>query len=414
MNILFLSDVYFPRVNGVSTSIATFRREFRAAGHRVWLVAPDYFAPSDDESEILRVPSRYLPMDPEDRMMRYNKALEHLPALRRLGVDVIHAQTPFVAHYLGRRLSRELNVPLVETYHTFFEEYFYHYLPIAPPFAMRKLARWFSRHQCNQLHGLVVPSRPMLDVLRHYGIATHAEIIPTGLEQEAFVPGDGAAFRVRHGIPPERPVLLFVGRVAHEKNIGFLLDVVNRVRHDMADVLLVIAGEGPARDSLQRRATALGLDGNVRFIGYLERKNELLGCYRSADLFVFASRTETQGLVLLEAMAQGVPLVSTAELGAKSVLCEGLGVNIASEEVDEFSEKVLALLADSERRQQLGQMGYFYARQWSAGAQANRMLEFYAKTIGGYRDAQGVPKSVLLPHHRQASAVVHSSKSLRG
>lgn len=377
MNILLISDVYFPRVNGVSTSIDTFRREYLAKGHKVWLIAPDYFSPSEDETHILRIPSHYLFVDPEDRIMRYGHALRHLPALRRENFDIIHIQTPFVAHYLGLRLSRELGIPRVETYHTHFEEYFYHYLPLLPRPLMRYLARGFARHQCNQLQGLVVPSRPMLDVLRHYGITTQAEIIPTGLEPDRFELGDGASFREKYAIPQSRPVMLFVGRVAHEKNIGFLLKITQRVRQDIADVLFVIAGEGPAQESLRAETRRLGLEDNVQFIGYLDRQTELRDCYRCADLFVFSSRTETQGLVLLEAMAQGVPLVSTAEMGAKSVLCEGFGVHIASEDVEEFAGKAIALLQDPEERQRLGAAGQTYARQWSAASLADRMLDFY-------------------------------------
>ncbi|BBL70411.1 glycosyltransferase [Methylogaea oryzae] len=396
MNILFVSDVFFPRVNGVSTSIDTFRREFLAQGHKVWLIAPDYFIPSEDENHILRVSSHYLFMDPEDRLMRYGHALRHLDQLRRENFDIIHIQTPFVAHYLGLRLSRELGIPRVETYHTHFEEYFYHYLPLLPRPVMRYLARWFARHQCNQLQGLIAPSRPMLDVLRHYGIPTPAEIVPTGLEPDRFELGDGDDFRAKHGIPAQRPVLLFVGRVAHEKNIGFLLKVTERVRQDIPDVLFVIAGEGPAQESLRSDTQRLGLEGHVQFIGYLDRNTELRDCYRCADLFVFSSRTETQGLVLLEAMAQAVPLVSTAEMGAKSVLSEGAGVHIASEDVEEFAGKAIALLRDPELRRALGEAGQAYARQWSAAGLAHRMLEFYRKTIAEAAH-RALPSATLAP-----------------
>ncbi|TAN53575.1 MAG: glycosyltransferase family 4 protein [Methylococcaceae bacterium] len=392
MNILLISDVYFPRINGVSTSIDTFRREFLAKGHKVWLIAPDYFIPSEDENHILRISSHYLIMDPEDRIMRYGHALRHLDELRRENFEIIHIQTPFVAHYLGLRLSKELGIPRVETYHTHFEEYFYHYIPLLPRPLMRYAARWFAHHQCNQLQGLVVPSRPMLDVLRHYGITTHAEVIPTGLEPDRFEFGDGASFRAKHDIAPTRPVMLFVGRVAHEKNIGFLLKVTERVRQDIPNVLFIIAGEGPAQESLRNETLRLGLEGNVLFIGYLDRHKELRDCYRCADLFVFSSRTETQGLVLLEAMAQGIPLVSTAELGARSVLCEGFGVHIASEEVDEFAGKAIALLRNPEERQRLAAAGHTYARQWSAASLAYRMLDFYQKTIAEFS------------HHAPASA----------
>jgi glycosyltransferase involved in cell wall biosynthesis len=381
MKILHVSDVYFTRINGVSTSIDTFRRELRARGHTVHLIAPDYYAPSDDESDILRVPARTLPMDPEDRLMRYDWAMQHLSRLHAEKYDLVHVQTPFVAHYLGLNLAKKMGIPCVETYHTFFEEYFYHYIPFLPKGWLKATARRISRKQGNSLDGMVIPSRPMLEVLRQYGVTTHAEVIPTGLQSSSFTPGDGAAFRGKYGISQDRPVMLFVGRVAHEKNIGFLLKVVRRVRQDVPDVLFVIAGEGPALAGLEADVGHMGLTENVMFIGYLDRHTELNNCYRAGDVFIFSSRTETQGLVLLEAMAQKVPVVSIAEMGTRDVLCEGQGVWIAREEVEDFAGKVMRLLADRQTRLALGEVGMEYAHQWSAGSMAEKMLQFYQGVV---------------------------------
>jgi glycosyltransferase involved in cell wall biosynthesis len=271
----------------------------------------------------------------------------------------------------------------VETYHTFFEEYLYHYIPLLPRKLLRFAAKRFSRHQGNSLDGMVVPSHPMLQVLRDYGITTPTEVIPTGIAPESFVAGDRAAFRQKYGIAQDRPMLLFVGRVAHEKNIDFLLKVADRVRHEIPDVLFVIAGEGPARESLASEVATLGLGENVMFLGYLNRNTELNSCYCSADIFIFASRTETQGLVLLEAMAQGVPVVSTAELGTRDVLKEGLGVWIAQEELGDFSGKVVNMLGDAQTRKDLGMSGCDYAHEWSASRQAQQMLLFYRSVLDG-------------------------------
>ncbi len=307
--------------------------------------------------------------------------MKHLDKLRREQYDIIHVQTPFVAHYWGTKLSRLLGIPCVETYHTFFEEYLHHYIPLLPRCLIRFTAKRFSRHQGNNLDGMVIPSHPMLEILRNYGITTHAVLIPTGIEPESFVPGDGSAFRKKFNIPRDRPVLLFVGRVAYEKNIGFLLGVLDRVKTDLSNVLFVIAGEGPARASLELVVKRRGLGENVRFIGYLNRHTELNNCYRAADIFIFSSRTETQGLVLLEAMAQGVPLVSTAELGTRDVLRDGTGVWIAQEDLTDFSAKVVKMMGDAKLRNDLGNMGRNYAHEWSASKQAARMLRFYDSVI---------------------------------
>ncbi len=375
-----ISDVYFPRVNGVSTSISVFRRELTRLGHEVTLIAPDYPG-AVPEPGILRIPSRYLFIDPEDRIMGVRPLLALTGQLRAAQYDLVHIQTPFLAHWLGVRLARRLGLPTVETYHTFFEEYLYCYVSWLPREWLRGLARRVTRSQCNAVDAVVVPSSAMGEVLRRYGVTTRAAVLPTGIELDQFQAGDGARFRARYGIAPDRPVLLYVGRVAYEKNIGFLLEVAARVRQQHPSVLLVVAGEGPARPALERQAQALGLAESVLFVGYLDRAGELQECYRAGDLFVFASRTETQGLVLLEAMALGVPVVSTAVMGTRDVVRDGAGAAVAEDAVEPFAALTSALLADPERRATLAAAARRYAEEWSAGALAERMAEFYTQLI---------------------------------
>jgi 1,2-diacylglycerol 3-alpha-glucosyltransferase len=219
MNILLISDVYFPRVNGVSTSVRTFTEQLQSLGHDVHLIAPDYGVATEDEAWITRVPARKIFFDPEDKLKKYSEVLRLLPVLQDKKFDLIHIHTPFVAHYAGLKLAKVLEIPVVETYHTFFEDYLHHYLPWIPKFAAKSLARRISRKQCNQVDAIVAPSQPMLDVLRNYGVDVQAEVIATGLQANSFSEADGEAFREKYGIPLQRPMLLYVGRVAHEKNI---------------------------------------------------------------------------------------------------------------------------------------------------------------------------------------------------
>ena len=381
MRILMISDVYFPRVNGVSTAIMILRRELQRKGHEITLIAPDYGVITPDEENIIRIPARRVWLDPEDRMMRPGKIDPWLAHLQASSFDLVHIHTPFVAHYAGLKLARTLGVPSVETYHTFFEEYLFHYVPLLPKFLMRYLARAFSRSQCAALDGLVVPSQPMLDALLRYGVETRAEVIPTGIELADFSGGDGHRFRAQHAIERTRPLLLFVGRIAHEKNIGFLLDALTHIKQTHPDVLLVLAGEGPASAALRRQAARLRLDAHVRFVGYLERSRELLDCYRAADVFVFSSRTETQGLVLLEAMALGVPVVGLAIMGTAEVLRHGRGAHIAQDDVRDFAGKVSALLGDSAARAALAQSAIAYVEAWTAPEMTLRLSRFYEHIV---------------------------------
>lgn len=385
LKVLFISDVYFPRINGVSTSINTFVKQMQGLGHEVHLIAPDYDLKTQDEANnkdwIRRIPARSIYFDPEDKLMKYGEAMKLLPVLEKEKYDIIHVHTPFVAHYLGLKLASALNIPCIETYHTFFEDYLHHYLPWIPKSLARGMARMISTRQCNAVKAIVAPSQPMLDVLRGYGVKVTAEVIPTGLQEHSFKDADGQAFRLKYGIALDRPMLLYVGRVAFEKNINFLLEMTKILIEKRPDVLLVVTGEGPAEASLHKLAKTLGLENNIKFIGYLDRSTELNACYESADVFVFASKSETQGLVLLEAMAQGTPVVAIAELGTASILIEGKGALIANDNTLEFAERVHQLLIYPEQRFELGRRAKTYAlEKWTAKLQAERMIHFY-KTL---------------------------------
>ena len=375
MRILMVSDVYFPRVNGVSTSIETFRRTLAAQGIEVRLVVPRY-GDEAEESGVFRVAGRPIPGDREDRLVGW-RAMQRAVLAAAQDCDLIHIQTPFIAHYAGLRAARKLGLPVVATYHTLFEEYLQHYAPFLPASWLKGQARAFSRRQCNALDAVVVPSTAMRQRLEAYGVTTPLHVLPTGIPLAQFARGDGPAFRARHGIPVGQPVALFVGRVAHEKNIGFLLEALLHARRLRPEVLLVVAGEGPAMADLQAQVRALGLHGAVRFIGYLDRQRELPDCYAAADVFVFASRTETQGLVLLEAMAAGLPVIALAEMGTIDILAPGRGAFCPPAEPKGFGEMLGHFLNRSEAWRHLAEEAPVYAREWSDTAMAARLAGLY-------------------------------------
>jgi 1,2-diacylglycerol 3-alpha-glucosyltransferase len=385
VRVLYISDVYFPRVNGVSTSIRTFRADLANEGVETHLVVPRYddAAPAlvSEEPQVLRVSAARVPGDPEDRRLRWGALSRALDALPRGDFDLVHIHTPFVAHYAGTRFARRAGIACVATYHTFFEEYLHHYLPILPRRAGRVLARSFTRSQCAQVQALIAPSEPMRAVLGEYGITTPIHVLPTGLAADRFRAGDGQAFRARAGVGAARPLVTYIGRVAHEKNIGFLVQVFVQVLAAVPEAVLVIAGEGPARESLRAQVAALGLAQHVHFAGYLDRDTELLDCYAAADAFVFASRTETQGLVLLEAMAQGAPVVSTAELGTRSILLPESGALVVAEEREAFAAAVVRVLREPGLREELASRGRAYARTWSSAVMARRLKGLYAQLL---------------------------------
>jgi len=412
VRVLFVSDVYFPRVNGVSTSIRTFREDLARCGVETLLVAPRYDGacagqrPCESEEEgVVRVPGRRVPGDPEDRRMSWRALTGRLEQLAGSALDLVHIHTPFIAHYAGVRFARRAGLPAVATYHTFFEEYLHHYLPVLPRRLGRLLARSFTRSQCAAVQALIAPSGEMRAVLLAYGVTTPIHVVPTGLPADRFRPGNAAGFRARAGIAPSRPLVTYIGRVAHEKNIGFLVQVFAEVLRSVPAALLVIAGEGPARESLRAQVAALGLASQVHFTGYLERDGALLDCYAAANVLVFASRTETQGLVLLEAMAQGTPVVSTAELGTRSVLLPASGALVVPEERQAFAAAVVRVLTDERLCAELSARGRAYARTWSSAAMAARLAQLYGELCAARRAAGPASAGDLtyLPAQRPSS-----------
>ena len=378
MNILMISDVYFPRINGVSTSIQTFRDGLAEENINVTLVAPEYAGQeAGDDSNILRVPANNIPFDPEDRLMQ-GRHLRALPeVLQHRHFDLIHVQTPFRAHYAGLAMAKRRNIPCIATYHTHFEEYFHHYLPIMPRPMARGMTRRIARSQCNALDTVIVPSQAMHSALRNYGVTTPLHVLPTGIPLSQFSAAHDDGFRQRYGLPPDRRIALFVGRVAHEKNLGFLLNSAALALQKQPALAIVIAGEGPALPSLRKQAERLGIAKDVFFLGYLDRQKELSRCYAAADLFVFPSLTETQGLVLLEAMAAGLPVLGIPAMGAADILEPRRGAVCAPHDETGFATLMAGLIMDKPRLATLSAEGRAFARTWAAPERTRQLASLY-------------------------------------
>ncbi len=400
LHVLMLSDVCFPRINGVSTSIMTFRSTLAELGIRVTVVAPDYpgtDSKADAAADILRLPSRAVPLDPEDRLMRWSCLAQLDRRLANADFHLVHVQTPFAAHYAGLRLARARGIPCIATYHTHFEEYLFHYVRFLPRSALRLAARALARQQCNALDAVVVPSQPMAATLRDYGVGTPLHVIPTGLPESQFQRGDGQRFRQTWNIGPERKLALFVGRAAFEKNIGFLLEMTALARRQRPNLMLVIAGEGPALPALRRQAATLGIEDHVRFVGYLPRDGALRDCYAAADVFTFASHTETQGLVLLEAMAIGLPVLAIPALGAAEIINPRRGAIPADETPEGFAGQLVGLLNRPTKLLIMGDEAIAFAREWNAASQGAKLAALYRQLL---RAPRAVDCSQALPASR--------------
>ena len=382
MKILFISDVYYPRINGVSTSIKSFKENLEQLGHEVRLIAPKYSNHRCSEKWIKRVPSFQVPYDPEDRLMNYFELKKLKKWVESEKFDLIHIHTPFMAHYFGLNLRKTLSIPCIETYHTFFEDYLHHYIPWLPEKFGRRFARWVSRRQCNSVDGVVVPSKPMLDVLTQYGIDKPMSVIPTGIDKHFLTKRNSDVFKLNYQLPMNKKILLYVGRVAKEKNIEFLLHVVKNISRECKDILLLITGEGPADKDLDLKIKELGIYEFVKRLPYLDRGNELPQCYSAADVFVFSSKSETQGIVPLEAMAQGTPVVAIAEMGIASVIKNNEGAFATKDNLEEFVSCVKKLISNDKLHTSQSKKAYKYVKEnWAASVQAEKVVSFYKASI---------------------------------
>lgn len=390
MKIAFVTDTYFPRINGVSTSTRTFANEYVKLGHEVEVFAPAYHETSADGFPVHRFPSAPVFFDPEDRLglpLRDRRLVRHFLAA---DFDIVHTQTPFTLGGPAVGWARRSGARIVHTYHTLFAAYIAHYLPWFPRGLARRYTRWFSRRYCNRCDLLICPSGGMRQELAGYGTTTPIEVIPTGIDLTRLENPDGARFRRLLGLPATARVLLFMGRVAEEKNLDFLLRIAARLRRELPDLKLLFAGEGAAKPRLKQRVGQMGLTDTVMFLGYLDGA-DWRDCYAAADVFVFSSVTETQGLVVTEAMAVGTPVVAVGELGIRDVMASGRGGIMTRLDEAEFALAVRRVLLEPGLRRRLQAEARDEAARWSSGAMARRMLRAYEGLLGAAPAASAVP-----------------------
>ncbi|MGM9891179.1 glycosyltransferase family 4 protein [Limosilactobacillus sp.] len=311
MNIGLFTDTYFPQVSGVATSIKTLRDELTAQGHNVYIfTTTDPQAKEDDvENGIYRLPS--IPfISFTDRRIAVRGAFRVVRLAKELQLDIVHNQTEFALGLMGKMVAHELNIPCLHTYHTMYQDYL-HYIAnghIVKPKNVATYARMYMR----SLDGVIAPSKRVLDTLQSYGITVPIRIIPTGINLNVYQkqddPAQIQALRAKYGYDADTPVLLSLSRLAYEKNIHALIDAMPDILAQKPTAQLLIVGDGPARQTLERQVRQMDLTAHVQFAG--EVKNEVVHhYYQMANVFVSASDSESQGLTYDEALASDLPIV---------------------------------------------------------------------------------------------------------
>ena len=401
MNIVMFTDAYWPRVNGVTVSVDSFSHALINEGHNVLIVCASY--PEDANNlilfkkeqetgkkpKILKIPSLPVFVTKEDRIAKFDKWNWVFKHVDLFNPDLIHINTEMMIGEFGFWYARTHNLPAVYTFHTMWEDYAPNYFPMFPVIFVKFVIRGIQKNVLRRSYRVIVPTSQIESTVHKYKHDSITHLLPTGIELKLFEHDESsiADFRIKlEELFPElknKRILLFAGRVGKEKNIGFLLKILPNIIVKYPDIILLIAGDGPDLEYYQSEAKKLGIDKHCVFSGYFDRRDLAL-VYAISDVFVFPSLTDTQGLVTLEAMLSGTPVVGIGVLGTLAIMGGDNGGFMVKNDAAEFTGRVLELLGDPELYRQKSLEAKKHARSWSIDELTIKLIKFYEETIKDY------------------------------
>jgi 1,2-diacylglycerol 3-alpha-glucosyltransferase len=376
----FFTDSYLPRTSGVVRAVEASAVHLRARGHRVSIVAPAYPGQEDADPDVVRVPSLTPPGYPDFPLaLPYPSA--SLRTVRGLGFDLVHTHSPFLLGGMGWWVARTLGRPVVFTYHTRYAEYA-HYTPVVGDLARPFLSAYTTAY-CNRCDRVLAPLPSIAALLRESGVRVRVAVVPSaGIDVAAFA-GAGAnrrpgAARARFGVPPSAPLLVFVGRLAKEKNVALLIAALATLP---SDTRLLLVGDGPERPALEAQARTAGLAGRVIFAG-TQSPADVAEVLAAADLFVFPSTTETFGIAMIEAMAAGCAVVAVRAAASSDLVRDGETGRLVPPDPATFADAVDDLLGQPDRRSAMGAAARAAAADYDGARVTDRLLIVYRELLG--------------------------------
>jgi len=331
MNIALLTNTFTPHVGGVARSVEAFAKAYRELGHRVLVVAPEFEDAPEYETDVFRIPAIQhfngsdfsvalpVPSGLSDKMEKFKP-------------DIIHSQHPFLLGMTAVRIARTLDLPLVFTHHTLYEQYT-HYVPGDSP-AMKRFTIELSTRYANLADQVFAPSESIRDMLIERGVTSPVLVVPTGVSVERFAYGKGRDFLMKKHIPEDAFVVGHMGRLAPEKNLEFLARSVVAFMREHGEAVFLLVGTGPSREAIEQIFAEAGMSGRLYMCGVLE-KDDLADALNAMSVFAFASKSETQGMVLTEAMAAGLPVVALDAPGVREVVVDASNGRVIRVETEE-------------------------------------------------------------------------------
>jgi glycosyltransferase involved in cell wall biosynthesis len=403
------TDSYWPRVNGVSVSVESFADALIKSGHQVLIICPYYpespvqnnpdakLAGADTqlgrvpESCIIRVPSMPLFISKEDRLSKSHKLFWVSRHISKFKPDVIHLQSEFVTASFGHYCSRVHKIPVIYTYHTLWSDYMMNYMPWAPLFVLNIILWIVESTALKRAYRIIVPSEVIRDYVKKYKSKKAPYLLPTGINDKIFYPRsseENAEFReTMEKLYPnlkQKNILLFAGRIGKEKNLELILNIAPKIIECRNDVVFLMVGSGPDIYWFKEECETLGLADYFVFTGYLER-SILARIYSISRIFIFPSRTETQGLVTIEAMLSGIPVVAVGERGTVTVMRGDNGGFMVPNDADIFTGRVLELLNDKTLYEKKSAEALEHGKEWTMDIMVKRLENIYAETIDDYK-----------------------------
>jgi glycosyltransferase involved in cell wall biosynthesis len=395
------TDAYWPRVNGVTVSVDSFSHALVRAGHQVLIVCSSYPETSDTEyisgtgerensgngePAVIRVPSMPSPVTREDRLALAHKWVWVSKQLEVFDPDILHVNTEFVIAEFGFQYARLHYLPVIYTFHTMWEDYIRNYIPLLPDFFLRFIARQVLKNIMRRANRIIVPSSQTMKVLKEYKVRKETYLLPTGVDPVLFQHEKTEVEEFRRRMEEKYPVLrgkrilLFAGRIGKEKNIGFLLEILPAIIKKHPDILLLIAGNGPDFYDLKKESEKLEIADFCLFTGYLARRDLALA-YAMSDIFVFPSLTETQGMVTIEAMLSGIPVVAIGEKGTLEVMGGDNGGFMVKNDRGEFIARVCDLLEDEALYGRKVEEARVHAQGWTIDTMAKELEKIYRSSL---------------------------------
>jgi len=406
MNICMFTNTYLPHVGGVARSVAYFATDLCRLGHRVLVIAPTYpegTHDEQDEAEILRVPA-IQNFNGSDFSVRIALPFIIHERIDEFEPDVIHSHHPFLLGDAALRAARRRSLPLVFTHHTLYERYT-HYVPLNFD-ALKRFVIQLSTKYANLCTKIVAPSRSVAQLIRQRGVSRPIVEIPTGIDLRFFEKGSGEPLRKRMGIPDKCLLLGHVGRLAPEKNLGYLADAAALFLKDQPQARFLVVGEGPSKAEIERIFADAGIEDQLIMPGKLTGR-DLSNAYNAMDLFLFASKSETQGMVLAEAMAAGKPVITLDASGTREVVVDDLNGRLLPADAtrEAFADSIRQFAGDPDAAARWHREALRTARSFSREASAKRMAQVYETVAGRPDQAGGKADSELIPWDRLLRAI---------